>query len=368
MSRNKQASLFASSPDTALVLSEQFASAGKPANKQQAKLQRLVRQIEAQRAVLREWSEFHSAFQFRINAEMLPLQEQYQKCNYELLLAIDSALKTRGWITGKLQRRRAADLIVGISATLLGQYADSEYSPALEKLHDEYSNLSYAEGQEMNREMEKKLMAAIFGGEPDDYSDEIDGIDEGDAPMPDFSAGPASDPDIDFSERPRTKRERETAKLVEEASQSVRQVFRKLASTLHPDRESDPLERERKTAMMQRVNEAYARNDLLGLLSLQFEIEQIDTEHLATLDEQKTRQYVYLFSEQLKEIKQEIIDIVSPYRQVTGNYKPSFRPKTVEKSFADQLATFRRDIQNLERLLVSSRDKATIMSCLTELA
>ena len=51
-----------------------------------------------------------------------------------------------------------------------------------------------------------------------------------------------------------------------EASQSVRDVYRKLVSALHPDREADGAERERKTALMQRANQAYERNDLLELL------------------------------------------------------------------------------------------------------
>lgn len=37
-------------------------------------------------------------------------------------------------------------------------------------------------------------------------------------------------------------------------SQSIREVYRKLASALHPDREPDPVERQRKTELMQRAN------------------------------------------------------------------------------------------------------------------
>src|SRR6185436_12237903 len=59
------------------------------------------------------------------------------------------------------------------------------------------------------------------------------------------------------------------------ASQSVREVYRKLASELHPDRETDAAERERKTVLMQKVNQAYAAQDLLTLLQLQLDIEQI---------------------------------------------------------------------------------------------
>jgi len=59
-------------------------------------------------------------------------------------------------------------------------------------------------------------------------------------------------------------------------TRAVREVFRKLASELHPDRETDPAEHARKTELMQRVNQTYKAGDLLALLELQLSIEQID--------------------------------------------------------------------------------------------
>ena len=50
---------------------------------------------------------------------------------------------------------------------------------------------------------------------------------------------------------------------VQQATPSVREVYRKLASALHPDRETDE---------QQRVNEA---DDLLALLELQIEFREV---------------------------------------------------------------------------------------------
>ncbi|WP_341888453.1 hypothetical protein [Variovorax sp. YR752] len=47
----------------------------------------------------------------------------------------------------------------------------------------------------------------------------------------------------------------------------MRDIFRKLASALHPDRETDAQQRKVKTALMQKANQAYAANDLLALLN-----------------------------------------------------------------------------------------------------
>jgi len=50
-----------------------------------------------------------------------------------------------------------------------------------------------------------------------------------------------------------------------DARTAIRTVFRQLASALHPDREPDAQERERKTALMSEVNAAYDKNDLAQL-------------------------------------------------------------------------------------------------------
>ena len=56
-----------------------------------------------------------------------------------------------------------------------------------------------------------------------------------------------------------------------DARSAIRTVFRQLASALHPDREPDAQERERKTALMSEVNAAYEKNNLSTLLRLQMQ-------------------------------------------------------------------------------------------------
>ena len=55
----------------------------------------------------------------------------------------------------------------------------------------------------------------------------------------------------------------------QDARRSLREVFRRVASVLHPDRELDPERRDAKTALMQQANRAYEEHDLLALLELQ---------------------------------------------------------------------------------------------------
>src|SRR5690606_20305824 len=90
------------------------------------------------------------------------------------------------------------------------------------------------------------------------------------------------------------------AQAAREASVSVREVYRKLVSALHPDREIDAAERKRKTRLMQRANQAYERNDLLELLALQIETEQIDAAALASVPEERLKHYNQVLLDQAR--------------------------------------------------------------------
>jgi PIN domain nuclease of toxin-antitoxin system len=92
----------------------------------------------------------------------------------------------------------------------------------------------------------------------------------------------------------------------QQAMHSMREIFRKLASALHPDRETDDSRRQAKTELMQQVNQAYAANDLLKLLELQLQIEQIDIAHIASASTQKLKHYNKVLAEQLAELNAEI--------------------------------------------------------------
>ena len=62
--------------------------------------------------------------------------------------------------------------------------------------------------------------------------------------------------------------------LQDDADTLLRRLFRQLASALHPDREPDPAQRDRKTALMAEANRAHAGGDLPTLLRLQQQVLQ----------------------------------------------------------------------------------------------
>ena len=104
------------------------------------------------------------------------------------------------------------------------------------------------------------------------------------------------------SRRSSARSTRDARKMRSASSQSIRDVYRRLASALHPDRETDPDEAKRKTALMQRVNAAYASNNLLQLLELQLELEHIDQAALDNISEERLQHYNQILKQQLAEL------------------------------------------------------------------
>jgi hypothetical protein len=98
---------------------------------------------------------------------------------------------------------------------------------------------------------------------------------------------------------------------------------------LHPDRETDPQERERKNALMQRVNQAYSKNSLLQLLELQLELEHIDQSAINNLSEDRLKHYNKILKEQVKELDRSFSVSNAIFAKAMG-YRPSStcRPKT----------------------------------------
>jgi len=135
----------------------------------------------------------------------------------------------------------------------------------------------------------------------------------------------------------------------------VREIFRKLASALHPDREADPAQREAKTALMQKVNQAYAASDLLALLELQLQIEQVDAAHIQSAGAQRLKHYNKVLAEQLAELKAGIELAEARFRDDFGlqpgrGLHPAKLTDIVghsAKMLQDELAACRRELRTL---------------------
>jgi hypothetical protein len=103
-----------------------------------------------------------------------------------------------------------------------------------------------------------------------------------------------------------------------DARHTVRTLFRQLASALHPDREPDEQERQRKTALMSEVNAAYERHDLGALLRLQMQTALVDAGAASRLSDEQLLARCALLKEQVLALGQDLALLQARLTQELG--------------------------------------------------
>ena len=358
MPKNRQPSLFndaAASPQLSLV---EALGAKPPSGKAQLEFQKLVTQIETQRNLLKTWKDYLSRYQLRVSQEILPLQEQLWQEKRRLLLVLEDAYLRPKEVRGKRLRATLHELLVNLSHSLLLEKEDAELRAFYERYEENV--LSPEEDLELSKAMLESMFGVSLG---DDHgATDLDGL-----MRKVFEQGEAAQNDA----APKQKRPSRKAQIAEakreqaaqEVSQTVREVFRKLTSALHPDRAVDEAEKARRTELMQRVNQAYDAGDLLSLLNLQLEIEQIDATHLANLSAERQAHYNQVMREQLAELKAEIAQICSPFYGVRSSIA-QLTPKQVDQQINHDIALITRHIKETQADRAKFKDIKAVISYL----
>ena len=292
-------------------------AAAAPLSAQQKKFNRHIERINEQRELLAAWQEAVAAYRERHAREVQPLQRVHIALLVELVQHLDAASDDKK--LSKAARRTLSEGITDRLAELIDAVPDEATRTGLKEVYNRHSGSDYdaeeAEGNDIAKDMAQAMARDFFGVDVDlqdaDMDSPEDFLQRLQEQLQARQAQAEQQREAHHAKR-RAKpnaRERKAQEEAAQATQSVREIYRKLASHLHPDRETDPAERERKTALMQRVNQAYADNRLLDLLQLQLEIEQIDPAHIAGLSEERLKHYNRVLAEQLNELQQEVGDV-----------------------------------------------------------
>jgi hypothetical protein len=342
---------------TGLVLTSTEA----PLSKEQKAFNNLVAKLDKARRKLAGWRETLVVFQRRCAGELLPRETRLAELQAGLARALHAAHGQKG-VTAA-ERRKLSMLIVELAAGVLQARDDAE----MKALYNEHGGTDYdAETEAADAEL-KAMLAGIFGvelgGDVDMRSPEAVAAEleaqmraRAEAAGEDDDGAPASAPPRRPSARQQAREARQAAE--EKAmSQTVRDVYRKLASALHPDRigaDVTPAERADRTALMQRANSAYEANNLLRLLELQIEIEQIDSAHLAGLAPERLKRYQQILRAQLQDLV-EINGIEYDLRQQL-NLRGRITPKALLQHVDADVAALDGEIRRLDGELALSAD------------
>ena len=339
-------------------------------SKTQKAFNRLIDKIASQREALAKWQAFFPRHQQRVNDEMVPALELFDEQKIAFMLLLDAASDVAGMTKG--ERTKLATLVRNMTEDLLDVLDDERVIAMYDKHHD----VSYAQALQHDVDKFKGLVEDTLGFsmEDEEFGDARTPEEMLEALMGRMGEEMMAEEEAEAAAQQHSKSSQSTAKSVkakakeaaeleqaQAASQSVREIYRKLASEFHPDREPDPVERARKTALMQSVNQAYANKDLLQLLELQLRFEQIDAEHLATVDDSRLQHYVKVLQDQSRELDMELAEVTEPfldYASDTRRYESVVAE--IQEDFENELSGLRAENVRMKDSLDEFADVAVL--------
>lgn len=337
-------------------------------SKAQKTFNTLVKQIEKRRERLGAWEAVMPAFQKKFVDALLPLEQQSTALRIRLIHLLDDAFLRKG--LSKAEQRTLSDLIANRAGDLLN-VSDDAGLKAIYDRHRAFANVgnAAADPEPMKPEPEPAPTEDLDTPSPDELAERMQA--ELDAQFERDMAAHAAREARRAKRKKAPKQSAAQARIEAEqaeSSKSIREIYRKLASALHPDRETDPQEQQRKTVLMQRVNHAYAKGNLLQLLELQLEIEQIDRRAIEGLSEARLTRYNGILEEQLRELDQEIEHVERDFRRTYGIASSiKIAPDTVLRMLTRDIAGMQRSNQDLTVALREFEDPDQVRDWLKDL-
>ena len=330
-----------------------------------------IKQIEKLRTRLAAWDAATVAYQEKYTREMRPLLEAATELQIRLVHNLDGA---RSQDLSRGEQRTLREVIAELAAGILLERDDAE----LKAIYNKHSRSDYDSEEAAELEAMKGLLEDMFdldldGDKPVESPEELLG-----RAHAQFDEKRALDEtERRAAEERRARRKKSARQLEKEAraeadavqvSQSIREIYRKLASALHPDRETDPQERIRKTTLMQRINQAYEKRNLLALLELQLELEHIDRNVIGGLDEERLRHYNATLKEQIAELRHELMRVEATFcAQFEIDPFARVRPETVLHDLADEIVELEQANREMERDLLALQTRNGIKAWLRKL-
>ncbi|MEO8385662.1 MAG: hypothetical protein ABI583_10495, partial [Betaproteobacteria bacterium] len=216
------------------------------------------------------------------------LQDERDSLNREMVLFLDGQLQKKGWASN--QRKTMKEIV----CTLIEQLFTTPYGEEMTVIFNRHSEYAADELTAMNRAAYEAEMEDLFGvdlGKPDGepQSDE-ELFHETLRQVEERMQEHAQQAEAHAASRrggKQSAKQKKAAQQAVDAGALLKEIYRKLTSLLHPDREPDEAERVRKTALMSEANKAYESKNLFKLLQLQLQASKIDSLRAAAMADEK---------------------------------------------------------------------------------
>jgi len=304
-------------PPAGLVLSALKFGAG-PMSPAQKRFNQLLSQTETLAKKIEDTRQLADAHRRVAERTLAPLEKARTELMRQMAVWLDGRLQRKG-LSAK-QKNIAREILCHLAAQLA-----SGGDEAMHALYAAHNKMSLAEQEKADAAELKMFMEDVLGEKMGDDDTSFESLDDLlHASMARMQEKAAADETARANRK--SKRKKSAAQLkaeanasakTEDATSALRSIYRQLVSALHPDRETDPHEQLRKTALMKEANTAYEQRDLLTLLQLQLRAELLDTSQMANMAKEKLAALTALLKDRVKVLNEELFAIES---EVAGEF------------------------------------------------
>ena len=260
---------------------------------QHKKLNVLIDQIEQQKRLLLAWQQAQDEIRAYSQKALMPAYRELYNTLYEQMQTLWHSLnlyrlsKTdTATIEGKIQA--LASLLQG--SRMLNEQQMNE----VEKMHAYYmqaNEYTKKKNKQKNIDTFDKAESLVIEDELDDWNTDQ------------YQQAKAQ------AKLKRVQDQQAQASIL--VNQSVKTVYLKIASIIHPDREPDEAKKVEKTELLQRANAAYEQEDLFFLLKMQLEVEQSKTGANKGLSTEQVKFYQQALEAQSQALKNQIQALIN---------------------------------------------------------
>jgi hypothetical protein len=301
-----------------------------------------VANIEAAQLRLKETAELLNTYRPIFQNKTRPLCDQHDRLNRDMVVFLDQQLLTKKWTP--TQRKTMEDIVCQIAEMLFG----SPFHDEMEEIVDRRRGITAAE-VDAAADALGAAIEAMLGKDGSSANEALRRSQEL------FEADVAQHDERAAAHAAKKQRGKKSARQIKAEQQEVdagkmlKDIYRKLTSALHPDRETDEAERARKNALMSEANKAYESKNLLALLQLQLKNNQFDASTAATMADDKLKLINHSLKRQLDDLQRESYELEMMVRDVFQlSHYGKLDAQALQKSIARLVAALKADIKNMQ--------------------
>ena len=270
---------------------------------QQKKLNRLIEQIEQQKIQLAAWQKAQAEIQQQAGKTLVPIYTELHDILFQQLEQLWNSLQSYEF--SKADIAQLDDKIQNLTAILKSSQVLSEQ----QKLKVIQIDHFYQQHAEHNQAKKNKKKPTIESHDPIEIYDQHLNREQADVDLDGYEYDEQQhEVEREQHRLNRQKQKREQAQKM--AEQSLKTVYLKIASIIHPDREQDEQLKVEKTEMLQHANAAYEKQDLFYLLKLQIQVEQNRGVAQKGLSNEQVKFYKLALDAQSQKLDDEINEII----------------------------------------------------------